>query len=577
MGAVHVRVGHDDDLVVAQLREVEVVAADAGAEGGDERADLLGGEHLVEAGALHVEDLAAQGQHRLEGAVAALLGGAAGRVTLDQEQLGLGWVALLAVGELAGQGGDVERALAAGQVAGAAGGLARGGGLHHLADHRLGLVGVFLEPVGQCLAHQALHHRANLGGNQLVLGLRGEFRVRHLHREHAGEALAAVLAGGVHLLLLGDAGAVGIADHLPRQGGGEAGEVGAAVTLRDVVREAQHILVVAIVPRKRGLYRDVVALGTDHDGLGDERRLRAVEILHERLDAALVVQLLALRLGAARVGEHDQHARVQEGKLSQPVLQGRVVELNPGEGLGARQEGHLGAAAVLRGVAHHLQRRLGVAVAEAHEVFLAVPPDGQVEPGGERVHHRDAHAVQAAGDLVGILVELTARVQLGHDDLGRRDALFRVQVGGDAAAVVGHGHRAVGIEGDGDLVGPAGQRLVDGVVHHLVDHVVEARAVVGVADIHARTLAHRVQALQHLNGLGAVVVGGFSGHGFGHGDLDLGSRIGFQRVANLAQTRGYLVATLTAAPARTTPQARLRARMARREAIKRRARSARCT
>ena len=39
--AVDVRVGHDDDLVVAQLLDVEVVAADAGAERGDERADLL--------------------------------------------------------------------------------------------------------------------------------------------------------------------------------------------------------------------------------------------------------------------------------------------------------------------------------------------------------------------------------------------------------------------------------------------------------------------------------------------------------------------------------------------------------
>ena len=42
MGAVDVGVGHDDDLVVAQLLEVEIVAADAGAERRDQRADLLG-------------------------------------------------------------------------------------------------------------------------------------------------------------------------------------------------------------------------------------------------------------------------------------------------------------------------------------------------------------------------------------------------------------------------------------------------------------------------------------------------------------------------------------------------------
>ena len=42
MGAVDVGVGHDDDLVVAQLVDVELVLADAGAQRGDQRADLLG-------------------------------------------------------------------------------------------------------------------------------------------------------------------------------------------------------------------------------------------------------------------------------------------------------------------------------------------------------------------------------------------------------------------------------------------------------------------------------------------------------------------------------------------------------
>ena len=50
-----------------------------------------------------------------------------------------------------------------------------------------------------------------------------------------------------------------------------------------------------------------------------------------------------------------------------------------------------------------------------------------------------------------------------------------------------------------------GQRLVDGVVDDLVDHVVQAGAVIGVADIHARPLAHRIEALQDLDRLGAVI------------------------------------------------------------------------
>ena len=61
------------------------------------------GQRLVEARLLHVQDLAAQGQDGLERAVAALLGRAAGGVALDQVQLALLGVALLALRELAGQ------------------------------------------------------------------------------------------------------------------------------------------------------------------------------------------------------------------------------------------------------------------------------------------------------------------------------------------------------------------------------------------------------------------------------------------------------------------------------------------
>ena len=56
-----------------------------------------------------------------------------------------------------------------------------------------------------------------------------------------------------------------------------------------------------------------------------------------------------------------------------------------------------------------------------------------------------------------------------------------------------------------DLVGMAGQRLVDGVVDDLVDHVVQAGAVIGVADIHARPLAHGVEALEDLDRLLVIV------------------------------------------------------------------------
>src|SRR6185295_17497970 len=114
--AVHVRVRHDDDAVIAQLGEVELFLADAAAKRRDQRANLRRREHLVESRALDVQDLALQRQDGLRASVAALLGGPAGRITLDDEELGQGRILLLAVGELARQTRDIECALAARQL-----------------------------------------------------------------------------------------------------------------------------------------------------------------------------------------------------------------------------------------------------------------------------------------------------------------------------------------------------------------------------------------------------------------------------------------------------------------------------
>ena len=62
------------------------------------------------------------------------------------------------------------------------------------------------------------------------------------------------------------------------------------------------------------------------------------------------------------------------------------------------------------------------AAGEFLAVDLAVARDLGDEPLGERVHDRDADAVQAARDLVAVAAELPAGVQLGQDDLERRQS-----------------------------------------------------------------------------------------------------------------------------------------------------------
>ncbi len=97
-------------------------------------------------------------------------------------------------------------------------------------------------------------------------------------------------------------------------------------------------------------------------------------------------------------------------------------------------------------------------------------------------------------------------MELGHDDLGRADAFFLVDADRNAAAIVVHGAGPVRVQRHVDAVGMAGQRFVHRIVHHFIDHVMQARAVIGVADIHAGALAHGIQALEDLDAVGAVFV-----------------------------------------------------------------------
>ncbi len=66
----------------------------------------------------------------------------------------------------------------------------------------------------------------------------------------------------------------------------------------------------------------------------------------------------------------------------------------------------------------------------------------------------------------------------------------------DAAAVVGDPDSAVGEQGNVDPVGLAGERLIDRVVHDLLDEVVQT-TLTGRADVHTRTLANRLKALEN--------------------------------------------------------------------------------
>ena len=102
--------------------------------------------------------------------------------------------------------------------------------------------------------------------------------------------------------------------------------------------------------------------------------------------------------------------------------------------------------------------------------------------------------MQTAGDLVRRVVELTAGVQHGHDDLRCRDALFAVDVDRNTTAVVGDRHGFIRVNGHHDAIAISRKRFVDRVIHHFENHVVQSAAVVGIADVHSGPLTNGVEA-----------------------------------------------------------------------------------
>jgi hypothetical protein len=121
-----------------------------------------------------------------------------------------------------------------------------------------------------------------------------------------------------------------------------------------------------------------------------------------------------------------------------------------------------------------LERRGRRRRAELHLVHRAVAPDREAQPLGQRVHHRDADAVQAAGYLVAVGVELAAGVQLGHHDLGRRalELVVLLDAGGMPRPL-----SSTEIELSVWMVTTISSQnrpaLVDRVVDHLEHHVVQ--------------------------------------------------------------------------------------------------------
>ena len=308
MAAVDIGIGHDDDLVIAQLVDVELIP-DAGAERDDQRVELVVAVDLVGARLFDVEHLAPHRQDRLEAAVAALDGRARGAVALDDVDLAQRRVALVAVLQLVGHLAGLQPRLAAHGFLGLARGLAGAVGHHGLLQNGLCRGRVLLEIGGELVVYDAVDQRADIGVAQLLLGLALKLGLGQLDGNDGGDALAHVLAGDL-VVALDDVGlgAVGV-DHAGERGL-EAGLVHAALGGVDVVGEGDDVFIVAVVVLQRDLGDRVALRAGEIDHVLVQGGLVFVEEGDKFTDAALVVQHVLLLLALALVLDRDGQAAV---------------------------------------------------------------------------------------------------------------------------------------------------------------------------------------------------------------------------------------------------------------------------
>ena len=106
----------------------------------------------------------------------------------------------------------------------------------------------------------------------------------------------------------------------------------AAIALGDIIGEAQHGLVIAVIPPEREIDLDLFAATANNDRGLDQGCLGLVQMADKGLDPALIMQDLFIGLGPAQVLELDKDAGIQKGQLAQPVFQGLAVKFNGGKG-----------------------------------------------------------------------------------------------------------------------------------------------------------------------------------------------------------------------------------------------------
>ena len=260
-------------------------------ERGDQRLDFAVAEHLVEARFFDVENLALERKDCLVLSIAALLGGTAGRVALNDVDLGKrrdlvpDSRPVCPATSIAPRAPlrTISRALRAASRARAA---------SSALPTIFRATGGFCSKIfSQTLIQERLD-RAFHVGIELAFRLALKLRLRQLHGNHRHETFAHIVAGQRTLEVLRQAGRLRVGVDRSGKRRAKSGEVRAAVDSVDVVGKRIDLFVVAVVVLNRHFNRQGIAFLLEIERLVVKRGLVLVQMFDELRDPALVVKLV---------------------------------------------------------------------------------------------------------------------------------------------------------------------------------------------------------------------------------------------------------------------------------------------
>ena len=495
VAAVHVGVGHQDDLAVAPLGNIVELGTRRNPDRLEDVRDFLVLQNLGLAGFLHVEDLAAKRQDGLDIRITPGVGRSAGRVTFDQVQLRFLERPATTVSQLFGQSAGGQGPLATNHLAGLAGGFPGLRGPHALSGNQLRHFRIGFEKLRQPIVYDRGDNPLDLAVSQLGFGLPLELGIRNPDRDHRRQPLAKIITGRSRVLeeiLL----ATVLVDRT-RQRTPKTAQVRSPFDVVDVVGKRANRLGEIHVVLDGHIDLDIILLSLDRNHVAKQDLFGSVQVF-DKLDQPLLIAEFLGPLGSF-IRDQDPDSGIEKRHLLQSSRQ--RVEAEPGLRKDLRVGVKLDVGAGFRGFAKLLQWSRHLATLEVHRPELFVASNFHLEPFRKCVDRCQANTVQptCSGLVTTLAIEFPPRVNLGEHHFKRRTILVFFQgPNRNSAAVILDTDTAIIVQNDGDGGRMTIDRFVDTVVDHLEDQVMQpARG--GVADIHRRTHPDAFNTLQRSN------------------------------------------------------------------------------